>query len=353
MQSSTAGFVPTDKAHIRDAELCATCHTLITEAFGPDGKVIGHLPEQVPYQEWLHSDYHGKQTCQECHMPEVKQAAPIARVLGEPRYGLHRHTFIAANFFLIDMLNRYREDLQVGAEPQELTHNAAGTVDFLKTQAARVELQAVTVRADTLIADVVVRNLSGHKLPTAYPSRRAWLHFKVTGRNGATIFESGAIHPDGSIEGNDNDADPLRYEPHYREITGPGQVEIYESILKDGNGRVTTGLLSAVGYFKDNRLLPSGFDKATAAPDIAVVGGARDDDHFNGQGSRIRYSIALRGAAGPFHVVAELWYEPIGFRWAHNLIPYRQAPEPRRFTDYYSSMSSSTAVILAAAEATR
>lgn len=49
-------------------------------------------------------------------------------------------------------------------------------------------------------------------------------------------------------------------------------MEIYEPILKDSQGRVTTGLLHAVGYLKDNRPLPHGFDKVTAAKDIAVTG---------------------------------------------------------------------------------
>ena len=61
------------RSHIRDAELCATCHTLYTKALGPDGKVIGELPEQMPYLEWLNSDYRDKQTCQDCHMPVVRE----------------------------------------------------------------------------------------------------------------------------------------------------------------------------------------------------------------------------------------------------------------------------------------
>ena len=137
--------------------------------------------------------------------------------------------------------------------------------------------------------------------------------------SGRVVFESGALNPDGSIVGNDNDADPLKYEPHYREITRADQVEIYEPILKDSDGKVTTGLLHAVGYLKDNRLLPHGFDKATAMKDIAVTGGAADDPGFTDKGSTVRYVVSTGGAAGPFKVEAELWYQPIGFRWAHNL----------------------------------
>ena len=38
-------------------------------------------------------------------------------------------------------------------------------------------------------------------------------------RNGRTVFESGALNRDGSIQGNVNDTDPSRFEPHFREIT--------------------------------------------------------------------------------------------------------------------------------------
>ncbi len=115
MRTSSGGFLPDKEDHIRKSELCATCHTLYTKALGANGAQIGVLPEQVPYQEWLHSDYRDKRSCQECHMPEVKEAVPIAKVLGVPRQGLHQHTFVAANFLLQNMLNRYRDDLSVEA----------------------------------------------------------------------------------------------------------------------------------------------------------------------------------------------------------------------------------------------
>jgi hypothetical protein len=98
--------------------------------------------------------------------------------------------------------------------------------------------------------------------------------------------------------------------------------------------------------------LPSGFKKETAENDIAVIGDAAEDANFTDSGDLVRYSIALGDAAGPLHVEAELWYQPIGFRWAHNLEPYK-AQEPERFVGYFNSMSSGSAVILARAEATR
>jgi hypothetical protein len=351
MQSSTGGFRPTYATHISESALCASCHTLFTTARGAGGKAIGQLPEQMPYLEWLHSDYAGKQSCQSCHMTEVQGPAPIAAVLGVDRLGMKRHVFVGGNFFMQRVLNNYRDELTVAATPKELTEAAANTAHFLQTQSAQVKIENAVMDGNQLSAEVVVKNLTGHKMPTAFPSRRAWLHFVVLDRNGKTIFESGALNADGSIVGNDNDADPGKYEPYYSRITTPDQVEIYEDILGDSEGHVTTGLLDGVAYLKDDRLLPYGFDKATADHNIAVVGGAASDPNFSGQGSRVQYSIPVGNAEGPFQIQVELLYQPIGYRWAHNLAPYK-TPETNRLIDYYDSMSTTTGIVLAHAEVT-
>lgn len=352
MQSSTGGFRPTFGDHIAESALCASCHTLYTTARGAGGKAIGQLPEQMPYLEWLHSDYAGKQSCQSCHMPEVQGPAPIAAVMGVDRFGVRQHVFVGGNFFMQRMLNNYRDELSVAALPQELTSAADGTVSFLQSQSAHVSIENVTIDSGRLNANVLVKNLSGHKLPTAFPSRRAWLHLVVRDHDGKAVFESGALNPDGSIQGNDNDADPHRFEPHYRRINRDDEVQIYESIMGDSEKHVTTGLLEAVGYLKDDRLLPAGFTKETADKDIAVIGDAADDPDFTAAGDRVLYSVNLGNAQGPFQVEAELWYQPIGFRWAHNLASYN-ATEDKRFVQYYDSLATTSAVVLAHAEATR
>ena len=352
MRSSTGGFVPGQGMQIRDSALCGTCHQLYTVALDKQGNRTGELPEQMPYLEWLHSDYVNKASCQSCHMPEVQGETQVTSLFGQPRPGARHHTFLGGNFFMLRMLSNYRQDLNVTALPQELNASADRTVSFLQSQSARVSIGNVAMDQSMVHIDVLVENLTGHKLPTAYPSRRAWVHFMIRNRDGRIVFESGALNPDGSIQGNDNDADPLRYEPHYREITSSDQVEIYESILRDPENHVTTGLISAVGYLKDNRILPSGFDKATAGRDIQVVGDAAEDPNFSDKGSLVRYSASVDPSTGPFHIEAELWYEPIGFRWAHNLASY-QVEEPERFVRYYDSLASGAAVILSKAELTK
>jgi hypothetical protein len=316
----------------------------------PDGTVIGSLPEQVPYQEWLHSEYRDQRSCQSCHMPAVSGTAPVSRVLGVEREGVARHEFVAANFMMQRVFSHYHDELAAAVSPEEFAAAADRTVSYLQSQAAQLSVAVPRVINKRLEADVTVENLGGHKLPTGFPSRRAWLHVTVRDRSRRVIFESGALNPDGSIQGNANDTDPARYEPHYSEIREPGEVQIYESILQDSNGAVTTGLLSAVGYVKDNRLLPHGFEKTTATADIAVHGGALTDQGFTDRGQRLRYSIDATGAAGPFEVEAQLWYQPIGYRWARNLRAY-DAREIQPFTGYFESAGAASATMLATAVA--
>jgi len=99
-------------------------------------------------------------------------------------------------------------------------------------------------------------------------------------------------------------------------------------------------------FVKDNRLLPDGFDKSTVKADIAVQGDAARDADFGGGSDRVRYSVAIADAKGPFSIDVELCYQPIAFRWAQNLRAYR-AEETERFVSYFESMSTGSAQILA------
>ncbi|MCS7315040.1 MAG: hypothetical protein RMI94_05325 [Bryobacterales bacterium] len=352
IMSSSSGFRPVRSEHIQQSELCATCHTLFTHTLDASGKAVAEFPEQMPYLEWLHSEYRRTKSCQSCHMPAVASPAPIASVLGQPREGVSRHDFLGGNFFMQRLLNRFRNELFVMASPGTLEQAAVRTIAHLQEETARVTIEDAAVRADSLEAFIRVENLAGHKLPTAYPSRRVWLHIVVRDRDKRTVFESGALAADGSIQGNDNDLDPHRFEPHYREIRAPDQVQIYEAVMGDAAGRPTTGLLSAMSYLKDNRLLPHGFDKRTAEKEIAVAGDAAADEDFAGGGDRLRLAIRVPHGAGPFEIVAELCYQPIAFRWAANLRAYR-AFETQRFLRYFEAMASASAVVVSRAVAVR
>ena len=347
---SATGVKPTESAHIQQSELCATCHTLYTSALGQSGQAIGSLPEQVPYLEWRHSAFREERSCQSCHMPEVAEPMRVSSVLGEPREGFSRHSFVGGNFFMLRMLNRYRRELGVQALPSELESSSRATLAQLQADTAGVTIVGASASGGVLSVDVAVRNLTGHKLPTGYPARRAWLHVTVRDRSGRAVFESGAVSATGAIQGNDNDADLTRYEAHYEVIRAGDDVQIYESVMVDQAGVPTTGLLFGVSFVKDNRLLPRGFDKATAEADIAVRGDARGDANFGADGDRVRYEVDVAGAAGPFQVEVELRYQPISYRWAQNLKRY-DAPEPQRFVSYYDAMAGQSSTVVARAAA--
>jgi hypothetical protein len=270
-------------------------------------------------------------------------------VLGETRDHLAQHVFVGGNAFMVRMLNRYRAELGVAALPAELDATARATVRQLQQDTATLAVSNPRFDGKTVTFDVEVRNLTGHKFPTGYPSRRTWLHVTVRDSTSARVFESGAVDDSGAIAGNDSDADARRFEPHYEQVTRPDQVQIYEPILGDRAGVPTTGLLTAVQYLKDNRLLPRGFDKSTAPAEVGVYGNARTDADFGSSGDRVRYAVDAPGP-GPFEIDVELRYQPIAYRWAENLTGY-DAAEPRRFLSFYRSMAASSSVVVATASA--
>ena len=235
MRSAT-GVEPAEATHVRQSELCATCHTLYHA--GPrTGRLARRLAARSRCHTWnggtVPSATSGAASRVTC--PSVANT-PISSVLGEPRESLAKHTFLGGNFFMLRMLNRYRAELGVEAPAQELDAAAHATIRQLQDETAEIALTRATRVERTLEVDVAVRNLTGHKLPTGYPSRRAWLHVTVEDAAGRTVFESGAVNDKGMIAGNDNDADPLRFEPHYEEIRQPDQVQIYESMMADAGG---------------------------------------------------------------------------------------------------------------------
>jgi hypothetical protein len=345
MQTSS-GFVQTHSAHVQTAELCASCHDLYTESFDATTGELRpvEFPEQMPYSEWEHSGYRETKTCQTCHMPVAANPAPVAG-LGDPtplpRTEVSQHPFVGGNVYLPRTLQQFGAELDVTASAAQFQNTINLTRRQLHNDTAKLGLENVRLADGTLSLDAVIQSKVGHKLPSAYPSRRAWLHLTVRNRNQQIIFESGAYNQDGSIVGNDNDADALQYEPHYAVISQPDQVQIYEAVMGDTTGKPTTILLLASTYLKDNRLLPEGFDKTTAPPQVAVHGEAEADTNFSGGSDRITYQIAVDQAGGPFTIEAELLYQTLGFRWADNLREYEDpetAPEIVKFIDYYEAV---------------
>jgi hypothetical protein len=344
MQSAT-NFTQTQSDHISSSELCASCHELFTPYFDVETRALAPVTfqEQTPYTEWLNSDYRISRTCQSCHMPIVDGLAPAASV-GNPtplmRTGVSQHTLLGGNVYLPRILQQFGEELEVAATDEQFQQYIDLTRQQLQNDTARVSLQNALVTEGTLSFDVFVQSLVGHKFPTAYPSRRTWLHVTVRDAAGTVVFESGSYNTNGSINGNDNDEDAQRFEPHYDVVTAPDQVQIYEPVMGDTAGHVTTTLLLASQYLKDNRLLPFGYDRATAPVEIAIWGDAAADTDFIGGSDIVTYQVPVSSATG-LTIEVELVYQTLGYRWAENLREFADpvaAPEIVKFLSYYEAV---------------
>jgi hypothetical protein len=237
---------------------------------------------------------------------------------------------------MLGILDKFGDELGVNASSEHFEDAVARTIDQLQNSTAEVQVDETQLFGNRVIADVLVSNLAGHKFPTGFPSRRAWLHVKLEDAAGNMLFESGAYSEDGRIQGNANDDDPSQYEQHYDGIIQPDQVQIYEAILRDTESSVTTRLLRAAGYLKDNRLIPAGFEKGAPYEDIAVRGSARDDVNFIDGVDKIQYLMTFESAQQPLTLTVELLYQSIGYRWAENLRG-REGDEITRFTSYYDA----------------
>ncbi len=338
MQAST-GFVPVYGAHMESAEHCATCHNLYTPYVDAQGNILGEFPEQTPYTEWQHSSFGGSATsCQSCHMPLAQGGVVISTVPPNlpARQPFYQHFFVGGNAFMLQILSDWGGELEVTADAEHFATTRARVADQIGQRSATLTLQSLELKDGVLTARLQVAPLTGHKFPASFPSRRAWLHVTVTDAAGQMVFESGRHNPDGTITGNDADADPAAYEPHYDVITQPDQVQIYEPIMGAHEGKVTYTLLRGARYLKDNRLLPVGADKAKLPADIAVYGEAADDVNFVGGGDLITYQVDVKAATGPFTFNAELLYEPLSYQFVQDLLQDK-TPLTDRFGGYYAA----------------
>ena len=334
------GYTPVLGTQTEDSGLCATCHTLFTPFVNAQGEVIGEFPEQTPYLEWESSSFGDGVgddiTCQQCHMPEAEGAAVISNMPRNlpARSPFAKHYFVGGNRFMLEIMKSNAEDLALTAATIQLDNTIDRTLTQLTENSAKVAITNAELDANNLVLSIEVTNQAGHKLPTGYPARRVWLHLTVTDASGRVVFESGKPEPDGSISGNDANADPASYEPHHDVIRGSDQVQIYETIMRDSDGQVTQTLLRAAAYAKDNRLLPLGFEKSNVSEYIAVYGHAVRDNNFTGGADQLTYQIDTQMTNGPYTVSVALLHQTVSYQFMQDLIR-DDTPQIQRFSGYY------------------
>ena len=326
MRRQTIGYTPTYSKHVESSKLCGTCHNLKTPFVDQFGKILSttpdsEFPEQMPYTEWEQSNYaktDSTKECQDCHMPrsdKVKIATLPATL--SPRDNFRKHDFVGANKLMLDIFNSNKKQLGVLASTADFNESIEKTQSMLNS-AATISTVNSSLTNSTLAFTLNITSTTGHKLPSAYPSRRVILHVKVKDAANKIVFESGKINNNGSIEGVDADSDNSKFEPHYDVIDSEDKVQIYEAIMGNNQNEVTYTLLRGMTYLKDNRILPAGFNKTTAPQDVKVVGDALNDSNFIGGSDQVAYHI--KGLTDNHYTVeAELIHQPISYAFAQDL----------------------------------
>lgn len=327
------GFTPGYGEHIVNSEVCAGCHTLITETVDMEGVPTGDaFVEQATYHEWKNSVYPAAGTmCNTCHMPRIEGpiilAAEYAFLNPQTPFGLHH--LAGANVHMLEILKAQREVLGIPATEVQFDSTIARTRAMLTQRSLDIDLDLLDRTSDTAYFSVRLENRAGHRFPSGYPSRRAFIQFIVTDALGDTVFKSGTI--DGTYEVFGHDAN---YEPHYDVITAPDQVQIYEMVMGDVNDNVTTVLERAKRPLKDNRLVPLGFVTSHPSYDTTLIAGlALVDPDFNrnalneeGSGSDIvHYHLPVFGYDGPLFASARVFYQPMPPKWNDEMFAHSSA----------------------------
>ncbi len=375
---------PVSSGFISDSRLCASCHTVFLPVLDAQSNVVDNRYEQATYLEWLNSSFRdggpGPQSCQQCHMPDTafgqlldnfkianiqdqdypvtSNLSPLSLITVLKRPGFRRHTLLGINQFGMEFFQHFPALLGISkvnfmsGTTDGLTRAIQNSQELARQASARVELSNAQRVGNVLFARVKITNLTGHRFPSGVGFRRAFLLFEVRDGAGQVVWASGRTNSIGVIVGPDgqalpsefHDIDPLTaqqaFQPHFQTITSQSQVQVYEEIVADLQGKFTTSFLNRATDIKDNRLMPLGWTfpgPPGFAPEFAEAtapfGGAADDADFtDGTGSdTLTYQATLpAGAVGPFSVRAELFYQAIPPYYLRDRFTASQGPASLR-----------------------
>ena len=357
---NSVGIVPIFGAQVGEAALCASCHTIVLPVYDAKGNQVKTDFEQTTYLEWQNSSF-VNQPCQSCHMPDNFKGAklefrvaniedsdfpvvpetgpqtslPLDQLILQSRTSYSRHQLLGINLFALEMFDQFRTDLglyqQDGFLPPDPSivlgqKNAVeGAVIQAQSSTAQVTFNSATKNGGQLQVDVQIQNLAGHNLPSGVSFRRAFLDLQVLDGGGNVLWESGGTNASGVIT--DTAGNPLlteffspsqqTFQPHFwtgNPITSDQQVEIYEEMIRDPQGQLSTSFLSLDDKVKDNRIQPQGRSSSGPNADItAPVGTGADPSYQGGCGcSIVRYQLPLTGGlTSAAKVQATLYYQSI------------------------------------------
>ncbi|HEU0052575.1 MAG TPA: hypothetical protein VFQ39_05335, partial [Longimicrobium sp.] len=356
------GITPRAAPQIRTGALCGSCHTVVLPVFDKNGRQIKTDYEQATYPEWLNSIYQNEiapfdrdsaRTCQSCHMPRDFRGDRLryrVAIIEDPTYPMadhrardslitvavrdtfSRHMLMGINLFTLSMFQQFPDTLGIrstdymyAAGVQPLVNAGMSALQLAREQSARVTVESVRTVRDSLEVAVRVENLAGHRLPSGVGFRRAFLELAVVGDRD-TLWASGRTNELGVILRGTTE-EPLStefftrpvasggvFQPHHETITRDDQVQIYEELVRDPEGWLTTSFLALDSVVKENRLQPRGWKRGGPFWHETQPHGesARDADYWNSKGAdRLVYRIPLTRVRGATAVRATLFYQAI------------------------------------------
>jgi hypothetical protein len=346
-----SGYTPVHSGHINDSRLCGSCHTLFTNSVDLNGNFTGEtFPEQTIYQEWKNSQFSQSSTsCQSCHVPRIPD--PVKKSSRpwwlEPRAPFAQHHHAGANIFMGRLIKENAQELGVTASSTHFDSTINRSMRMLQNETLDISLREINRTNDTLFIELKLYNKAGHKFPTGFPSRRAFIELTATSENGQKIFHSGEMDENFNLL---NEADD--FETHQQIIYSEEQVQIYEMVMGDVNGDVTTVLERGYEKLKDNRIPPAGFIKNHYNYDtVSFSGNAANDPDFNiengieGSGSdRLYFHIPLQKYYGNLSVTAKVHYQTLSNKWLAEMFAH-SSTEIETFKTMYENADKTPTVV--------
>ena len=254
-------------------------------------------------------------------MPEVSGGVVIASgqaSLG-PRAPFKKHILVGGNAQMLEIMRDNTEALGLSASVAQFDSTIAWTRDVLRNETVELSVQDASWVDGLGSVAVEVVNKAGHKFPSGYPARRAWIEV-VAHQGEDTLWHNGRWSPGGFLHGVD-EGGLAEYEPHYTTIDAEDQVQVYELVAVDVTGTPTNVLERAASSAKDNRLLPLGFSDDHEVYDTTRVEGlALYDLEFAFESElgldRLTYDMTASPSTDlPVVMDVRVWYQSMPPRW--------------------------------------
>jgi hypothetical protein len=337
------GFTPVYSDHMDKGKVCSSCHTLITQTADLTGTATGgYFIEQATYHEYVNSEFPGNNiTCQTCHMPQLQDAIILANSTSglTPRSPFNQHRFQGANYFMLNLIKNNKNSLGSNVSDDKFDSTIVATSELLKLKSIDLNLILDSVADDTAYFKVKLKNKTGHKFPSGYPSRRAVLQLIITDASNDTIFSIGTFNNQYQVIGENSS-----FEPHHNVISQSYMPQIYEIVPGDVNNQFTSILERAAVLLKDNRIPPSGFTTTSPVYDTTLLSNdALADADFNKTGSTegsgadyVHFHAPVTGANGSLKICAKMFYQSVPPKWVDPLFAM-SATEIDQFKTMYQN----------------